>query len=89
MVSKDVGVERWSIQLDLTTGALTGNVFRTSGDPAFIWCSLDRVVGDVDFIASTQWFFSCFGSNACRPGNCPDWQFLTPVQLPGAFFLPR
>ena len=33
LISKDVGAERWAITYRLADGRVTGNVFRTDGDP--------------------------------------------------------
>lgn len=94
LVSKDVGVERWAITLDLgneTPLNVTGNVFKRDGGPAsFVWCSIQDVRGNPDDIRNAQFEWACFGSDRCAAPPCgaDQWQFLTNVTLPGRFFLP-
>jgi len=94
LVSKDVGSERWAINLDLGNAnplQLTGNVFRgADSEPAFIYCTPVQVDGSVDDIANAVFHYNCFGTSACSVGNCPEWDAIaTDVTLPGSFFLPR
>jgi len=94
LVSKDVGNERWAINLDLGDAnplQLTGNVFRgADSEPAFVYCTPFQVDGSVDDIANAVFHYNCFGTSACRVGNCPEWDVIaTDVTLPGSFFLPR
>lgn len=92
LVNKDVGNERWSITLNLTSGGtLTGNVFRTDGPPAFVWCT-PTGTDDHGSPADDVTHFSCYGANACLTAPCgsEQWTLIAPdVQLPGSFFLPR
>ena len=76
IVQKDVGSERWSINLDTFEGTITGNVF-SDGDrpPVFLWCQP---------ISSTRHSITwdCF---AAEP--LPDrWRFVDTVTLPVGFF---
>jgi hypothetical protein len=96
LVNKDVGNERWAITLNIdedsfSTGNVTGNVFRTDGDPAFIYC--EWFDGDVEDLANTTVSWDCFGADRCtNRETCTDdfeeWADLGEVSLPGTFFLP-
>jgi hypothetical protein len=95
LISKDIGNERWAINLSLVQDApftITGNVFfPEGGDPAFVYCTVFRIDGSADDIAHAQFHFQCFGNGACHtPGACPAWQLISnDVSLPGSFFLPK
>ena len=96
LVNKDVGNERWAITLNIdedsfSTGNVTGNVFRTDGDPAFIYCEV--IDGDVEDLANTTFTWDCFGADRCTSAaTCIDefdeWTDLGEVTLAGTFFLP-
>lgn len=90
LVSKDIGNERWAITLDFERGSVAGNVFRTDGDPAFVWCGLTGADENPD-PAQTQFSFLCFGADRCLSTPCvidEEWVQLGPVTIPGSFFLP-
>ena len=93
LVSKDVGNERWAINLDLGSTnpfQLTGNVFRGGDEPAFVFCTPFQVDGSADDIANAIFHYNCVGTSACRVGNCPEWDLIAAdVTLPGSFFLPH
>jgi hypothetical protein len=75
LVNKDVGDERWAISLN-EDGTATGNVFRTSGSPAFIACT---PTGGNDF--------ACSGADACVTDVCIDqYTFIANITLPDDFF---
>ena len=90
LISKDVGEERWAINVDLVDGTVTGNVFSPGGgDPQFVWCeragddgSLDPGDGIIQY--------SCRGSDRCAGSPClaSSWVPLGEVSLPGSFLLP-
>lgn len=90
LISKDVGQERWAMNLDLNDGTMTGNVFFPGGGPPqFVWCerrgddgSLDPVLGEIRY--------SCKGADVCTEAPCADggWKTLGEVSVPGSFFLP-
>ena len=89
VANKDVGTERWAITLNLDDGSVVGNVFRTDGPLAFIWCALTGTTGtdenEIDH-------FACFGSDACAAPPCgteQQWQSIgSDIQLPVSFWLP-
>lgn len=88
LISKDIGGERWAISLDLNDGTVTGNVFRSVGDPQFVWCErLGEPLGDP---SSVELPFSCRGADRCTTSPClaTSWSELGQVTLPGSFFLP-
>jgi hypothetical protein len=91
LINKDVGNERWSITLNLTSGGtVTGNVFRTDGPPAFVWCTPTRT-DDLGSPAQDITHFACYGADECLAAPCgaEQWQLIAPdIQLPGSFFLP-
>ncbi len=90
LLNKDVGAERWAMNLDLNDGTLTGNVFFPGGGPPkFVWCeragddgSFDPVLGEVRY--------TCRGAEVCDKAPCGDagWTTLGEVAVPGSFFLP-
>lgn len=90
LASKDVGAERWSITLDFERGTVSGNVYRTNGAPAFVWCVLTGANENPD-PAKTIFEFGCFGADRCFSTPCvidEEWVVLGPVAIPGSFFLP-
>jgi hypothetical protein len=94
LVSKDVGNERWSITLDLTSDNplhVSGNVFRQNGGPpAFLHCSIEDVIGDPNDIRRAQFIWNCFAADRCDAAPCTaaQWTFIAQIKLPGEFFLP-
>ncbi len=100
VVSKDVGPERWTINLNLASLDppriinATGNVFRSDGGPtSFVWCQVaDGSTGTLDDPESV---FSLLCSTASACGDTArgcarsQWQPLpVPVEVPASFFLP-
>jgi hypothetical protein len=78
LVNKDVGTERYAINLN-TDGTVTGNVFRSDGGPpAFIFCTPTE----------TPNVYSCSGADACTTADCAGepFTFIADVTLPGDFF---
>jgi hypothetical protein len=94
MVNEDVGPDRWAIRLELgdeTPLNVSGNVFRSDGgDPAFVWCAIQDVVGSPDDIRNASFVYDCFGSDRCAAPPCSSaqWSFISRITLPGRFFLP-
>ena len=90
MITKDVGNERWSITLDFERGTVSGNVFRTNGDPAFVWCVITDADENPD-VYERMFSMGCFGADRCVSTPCrvdEEWHALGPVSIPGSFFLP-
>lgn len=87
LVNKDVGGERWAIDLG-PDGTVTGNVFFPDGrEPQFVWCDAPDGAepdenGEIDF--------SCYGGDPCPSAPCPPegWSFIADVSLPRSFFEP-
>lgn len=90
LISKDVGGERWAMNLDLNSGTLTGNVFFPDGSPPkFVWCERTGTDGSLDPV-SGEIRYRCKGGETCAQAPCADsgWSDLGEVSLPGSFFLP-
>lgn len=90
LISKDVGGERWAMNLDLNSGTLTGNVFFPDGSPPkFVWCERTGTDGTFDPLAG-EVRYRCRGGDVCGGVPCTDaaWSDLGEVSLPGSFFLP-
>jgi hypothetical protein len=91
LVQRDIGNERWAINAslrDLDPLVITGNVFRPSSTPAFVWCDPTDVLGNPNDVGNATVVYDCFGSNACSSFSCPGWSFIREVLIPGTFFLP-
>lgn len=97
LVQKDVGDDRWAINLSLEpTSALelTGNVFRASGGPAvFLQCRPVDVLNNDAPIEQRSVVYNCFSAGTCQatangPCDAAGWSFLAEVSLPMTFFLP-
>jgi hypothetical protein len=100
LVNKDIGNERWTIALNLSSenpssfNNITGNVFKRDGSPpSFILCQvrLDST-GDLSDPAST-FRLQCSGTNACdsTAKECArsDWVPIgNDIQIAADFFLP-
>jgi hypothetical protein len=89
-VSKDIVGERWAITLNLEDLTATGNVLRSSGVPAFIWCDKIADNGDPN-LYNLQLRFRCFGADLVTAGafSMSDYNLISDnVVLPGSFFLP-
>ena len=99
VVSKDVGAERWTINLNLATSSpqrtinVTGNVFRSGQAPSFVWCQ-ERADSSGTLSAPSSVFrLRCSGSSACgdTATGCARSQWTTIadlVEIPARFFLP-
>ncbi|MBM4267705.1 MAG: hypothetical protein FJ144_14020 [Deltaproteobacteria bacterium] len=91
LISKDFGVERWSISVNLDDRTITGNVFETDGSPpSFIWCEITSILPSAD-PAQTQYTFDCLGSDACSEEPCTtsDWRPIgSGLVADGDFILP-
>jgi len=100
LVNKDLGAERWTINLNLFSSNpndvinITGNIFRSDGGPASFVICLVRVdsTGTLTDPASS-FRLSCSGSNACTTTAemCArdDWTLISDdVSVPASFFLP-
>ena len=100
LVNKDLGNERWTINLNLFSSDpndvinITGNIFRADGGPAsFVTCLVrEDSTGTLNDPASS-FRLSCSGSNACTTTaeTCArdDWALIADdVQVPASFFLP-
>jgi len=100
MVNKDIGAERWTINLNLASpdpGSIvnaTGNIFRADGGPpSFVLCQVrPDSSGSLDDPSST-FRLTCQGTDACQTTatQCAreSWQQISDdVQIPASFFLP-
>ncbi|MBY0275653.1 hypothetical protein K2Z84_09935 [Candidatus Binatia bacterium] len=100
MVNKDLGDERWSIDLNLYSTdpasiiSITGNIFRKDGGPAsFVACLIrDDSTGSLTNPSST-FRLSCSGADACattaRQCARESWTLIDDdVRVPASFFLP-
>lgn len=100
MVNKDLGDERWTIDLNLYAAdpssiiSITGNIFRKDGGPAsFVTCLVrDDSNGSLRSPSST-FRLSCSGASACastaRQCAREDWTLIDDdVRVPASFFLP-
>ena len=88
MISRDVQGARWAIVENRNDGILLGNVFFPDGSPPqFVWCSPTSVVENDDPSLAT-YTYDCFGSSTCVAETCPDWVFISSVELNGSFFEP-
>jgi hypothetical protein len=92
MVNSDVGNERWAISWCQPGVVVSGNVFRTNGLPAFLWCAVTDVIGTVP---TGSLVITCFGADRCPPNNqnggtcsADQWSPLGAITLPLRFFLP-
>jgi hypothetical protein len=99
VVNKDVGGERWTINLNLATLDpprpinVTGNVYRSGQAPSFVWCQIrDDSTGTLSNPNST-FRLRCSGSSACDGSAtaCARTRWTTIaelVEIPASFFLP-
>jgi hypothetical protein len=100
MANKDIGNERWTINLNLAEPAsgsilsATGNVFRgVSDSPAFVYCELRSDSTGSLLDPASIFRFSCRGAPPCRdtPEECAtnDWSLISDdVEVRADFFLP-
>ena len=99
VVNKDVGAERWTINLNLASLDpqrainVTGNVYRSGTSPSFVWCQeRDDSSGTLDD-PSSIFRLRCSGASACgdTATGCArsQWSLIAdPVEIPASFFLP-
>lgn len=89
-VSKDLGGARWSISLDTERATVAGIVYAPGESPAFIWCVVTGIDGDLAQGGSLD--ARCLGASRCPSTPCgvngDDWTFVSDVTIPGSFFLP-
>jgi hypothetical protein len=100
MVNKDLGAERWTINLNLFSTSLTsvinvtGNIFRSDGGPASFVTCLVRADSDGTLASPSSTFrLSCSGADACTTtaDQCAreSWTLIDDdVRVPASFFLP-
>ena len=100
MVSKDLGTERWTINLNLFSADptniinITGNIFRSDGGPASFVTCLVRADSNGSLRNPNSTFrLYCSGANACQSTaeQCArqDWTLIDDdVRVPASFFLP-
>lgn len=88
LVNKDLAGERWAITCE-DDGTITGNVYRSTGEPAFVWCDPQGDDGNPDPYAR-EYELSCYGSDGCLAQPCvpEQWSFIANVTLAGSFCLP-
>jgi hypothetical protein len=99
VVNKDVGAERWTINLNLASLDpqrainVTGNVYRSGQSPSFVWCQeRDDSTGTLANPGST-FRLRCSGASACgtTATGCARSQWSTIadlVEISASFFLP-
>jgi hypothetical protein len=99
VVNKDVGAERWTINLNLASLSpqrainVTGNVYRNGQSPSFDWCQeRDDSTGTLSNPGSI-FRLRCSGASACgeTATGCARSQWSTIadlVEIPASFFLP-
>jgi hypothetical protein len=99
VVNKDVGGERWTINLNLASLDpqrpinVTGNVYQSGRAPSFVWCQVrDDSTGSLDDPGST-FRLRCSGSTACddTATGCARsrWSTIADlIEIPASFFLP-
>ncbi len=92
LIQRTVGVEEWAISYNFDDGTLTGNVFKTNGDPpSFIFCEFTNIEY-ADDPADNQYTLDCWGSDACTESPCDQdaWTPIgTDIPLPASFVLPE
>ena len=100
LVNKDLGAERWTINLNLFSSNpndiinVTGNIFRSDGGPAsFVTCLVRADSTGTLSNPSSSFRLSCSGSNACTTTAemCArdGWTLISDdVSVPASFFLP-
>jgi len=100
MVNKDIGAERWTINLNLFSQdpasiiSITGNIFRADGGPASFVTCLERFDSSGDLRNPSSTFrLACSGASAC--GTTAEacartgWTLIAgDVRVPASFFLP-
>lgn len=91
LIQRTVGAEEWAISYNFDDGTLTGNVFKTNGDPpSFIWCEFVNI-NYAENPSDNQYFLDCFGADACVAAPCEQTAWVpigTNIPLPASFVLP-
>ncbi|HEY8516303.1 MAG TPA: hypothetical protein VIS07_12375 [Candidatus Binatia bacterium] len=100
MVNKDVGPERWTINVNLSSTSadsivnVTGNIFRADGGPpSFVLCQVrPDSTGSLNDPGS-EFRLTCQGADACQTSasECArdSWSLINgDVRIPASFFLP-
>ena len=99
VVNKDVGAERWTINLNLASldpqrpSNVTGNVYRSGQSPSFVWCQVRDDSNGTLANPGSVFRLRCSGASACgdTATGCAQSQWSTiadPVEIPASFFLP-
>jgi len=99
VVNKDVGAERWTINLNLASLDpqrainVTGNVYRSGQTPSFVWCQEREDSSGTLANPSSVFRLRCSGASACgaTATGCARSQWSTIadlVEIPASFFLP-
>jgi hypothetical protein len=100
LVNEQLGDERWSISMNLSSAdpskvvSVTGNVYRADGDKvSFVHCAVRPDSTGTLSDPSSTFRFTCRGANDCDHNAlvCAriGWQRIsTDVQIPASFFLP-
>ncbi len=84
----DIGKERWSINGDIASDILTGNVFYEDlRAPVFLWCP---IVGAEGSAPTGAFVLHCFAAASCAGGPClqRQWEDLGSVTLPMSYIVP-
>ena len=99
VVNKDVGSERWTINLNLASLSpqrainVTGNVYRSGQAPSFVWCQEREDSNGTLSKPNSVFRLRCSGASACgdTATGCARSQWSTIadlVEIPASFFLP-
>jgi len=99
VVNKDVGNERWTINLNLASLDpqrainVTGNVYRSGQSPSFVWCQERDDSSGTLADPSSIFRLRCSGASACgaTATGCAreQWSLIADlVEIPASFFLP-
>jgi len=99
VVNKDVGSERWTINLNLASLSpprainVTGNVYRDGQSPSFVWCQERDDSNGSLANPSSSFRLRCSGASACgeTATGCArsQWSVIADlVEIPASFFLP-
>ena len=99
VVNKDVGSERWTINLNLASLSpqrainVTGNVYRSGQAPSFVWCQEREDSNGTLSQPNSVFRLRCSGASACgdTATGCARGQWSTIadlVEIPASFFLP-
>ena len=86
LINKDIGVERWAMTRQRSTGSVTGNVFSSDGSSPPIFVDCDELTNDGVLVE-----LSCFTAPACPGREACDpagWQHFANIKLALSFFEP-